>query len=278
MAPSQAAPTNPKAFGEELRTLREEAGLTLDDIIAETKISRRILDALECGKYQYLPERVFCKNFVRQYARVMRADEDRLVGAFEAAWERFLLTSGSHPPVIVPAPEPRPLLRWRFWLPIGLGAIVLLAVAAVMVRGLVSPNGLSQDPRRFSSAMPTPTPGPLPPTPVVGDRWRAAERSGDSVHEDEVVKIRAKVRDGTECWLHYRDREGNTDQRLLLGGEELALSLAGPVSLTVGNAGGVSLMVGEKEYGQLGLPGQVVHAEVSPAGLVKLGAGAAYEQ
>jgi hypothetical protein len=93
----------------------------------------------------------------------------------------------------------------------------------------------------------------------------------------DLVRLRLRVDDNKECWIHYRDRDGKTDQRLLLGGEELELELRGPVKFTVGNAGAVSVTVGETSYEELGLFGQVVHTEVSREGLVALGGGARHD-
>ena len=94
----EGPPNHPKTFGEELRHLRESAGLSLDNIAAETKISKRILHGLEEGEFRFLPERIFCRNFVIQYADVVGAESDRLVASFEDAWERFLLASFTRDP------------------------------------------------------------------------------------------------------------------------------------------------------------------------------------
>jgi len=77
--------------------------------------------------------------------------------------------------------------------------------------------------------------------------------------------------------VRYRGREGRTEQRLLVGGDELELQLEGPVKLTVGNASAARLVVGGVIYGDLGVPGQVVHAEASQQGLTELGVGPRYD-
>jgi hypothetical protein len=95
--------------------------------------------------------------------------------------------------------------------------------------------------------------------------------------DSDVISVTVRVDEGKECWIHYRDHEGMTDQRLLEGGEELRLDLIGPVKFTVGNAGAVTVVVGSMEYRDLGIPGQVIHTEVSSDGLIPLGAGARYD-
>jgi hypothetical protein len=89
----------------------------------------------------------------------------------------------------------------------------------------------------------------------------------------EKVVIVIRVRPETECWIHYRDRDGAAGGKLLAGGAEERIELAGPVKLTVGDANAVILEVAGVTYENLGRSGQVVHTEVSSSGLVVLGGG-----
>lgn len=90
---------------------------------------------------------------------------------------------------------------------------------------------------------------------------------------DSMVKIVIEVALGEECWVHYRDREGMTGERLLTNGAALNLELAGPVKLTVGNAGAAQMTIDGRIYRELGLPGQVIHTEVTRNQLTQLGSG-----
>ena len=56
-------------FGEKLRKHREQRGIALDAISNTTKISTRMLRAIEEEHFDQLPGGVFNKGFVRAYAR-----------------------------------------------------------------------------------------------------------------------------------------------------------------------------------------------------------------
>ncbi|MBI3666845.1 MAG: helix-turn-helix domain-containing protein, partial [Acidobacteria bacterium] len=56
-------------FGENLRQERLARGVSLEDISAYTKISVRLLQAVEDEDFDRLPGGIFNINFVRQYAR-----------------------------------------------------------------------------------------------------------------------------------------------------------------------------------------------------------------
>jgi transcriptional regulator with XRE-family HTH domain len=73
------------AFGEKLRKQREQRGISLDAISTTTKISPRMLRAIEDEHFDQLPGGVFNKGFVRAYARQVGLDEEETVSDYLAA-------------------------------------------------------------------------------------------------------------------------------------------------------------------------------------------------
>ena len=267
----EGTPKHPKTFGEELQRLRTEAGLSIEDIAAETKISKRILSNLENGEFRFLPQRVFCRNFVTQYAEIVGVEPRTLVDAFEAAWERFLLASGSHPSLVIEDPPLVRGFRWRFWIPVAAAVVILIAASLVIMKssGLEGQFSASQSPRAVSGdlrgvSVPVNKPRPSP-SPVLNDPV--------PLPAAELVSITIRVRPEMECWIHYRDHNGAAGGKLLSGGTEESIELPGPVKLTVGDAGAASLEVAGRTYDDLGRPGQVIHTEISSEGLIVLGPG-----
>ena len=97
---SDGTSLTPKTFGNELRQIREQADVTLADIAGETKVSVRILEALEDGQFKFLPERVFSRNFVRQYASLVGAESEEMAQAVRYSLgplsRRLGIPSGAH--------------------------------------------------------------------------------------------------------------------------------------------------------------------------------------
>jgi hypothetical protein len=235
----------------------------LEDIAEETKISRQILRSLESGDFKFLPQKVFSRNFVIQYAAVVDADPQRLAEAFEAAWERFLLASGVHLRVEVDEPPIIETIRWRFWLPVTIAAVILVVAAIVIMRSSSPEIQLGQE--RKVTPQPRAVPGVVQATPSLLPTATEVANAADR------VSILVHVHPEMECWIHYRDREGVAGGKLLAGGTTERINLMGPVKLTVGDADAVVIEVAGVEYEGLGRPGQVVHTEVSSEGLVVLG-------
>ncbi len=73
------------AFGDKLRRQRELSGLSLDAISTITKISPRMLRAIEDEHFDQLPGGVFNKGFVRAYARQIGLDEQEVLTDYLAA-------------------------------------------------------------------------------------------------------------------------------------------------------------------------------------------------
>jgi cytoskeleton protein RodZ len=71
-------------FGEKLKREREAQRTSLEEISAATKISVRLLQAIETENFDRLPGGIFNINFVRQYARHLHLDEEQVVGEFRA--------------------------------------------------------------------------------------------------------------------------------------------------------------------------------------------------
>ena len=89
------------AFGEKLRKQREQRGIGLDAISNTTKISTRMLRALEEEHFDQLPGGVFNKGFVRAYARHVGLDEQEAIADYLAA------LNGSQIPPRENLPNPR---------------------------------------------------------------------------------------------------------------------------------------------------------------------------
>lgn len=66
--PSPSAPGEQPALGLQLRRLREQRGLSLDEAARALTISRAILRALEASAYEQLPADVFVKAHLSCYA------------------------------------------------------------------------------------------------------------------------------------------------------------------------------------------------------------------
>ncbi len=72
--------------------VREQAGLTLQQISDQTKITVRNLEAIESGAFERLPGGVYATSYIRQYARAIDFDEFELLAEYHRV-------TGAPPPI-----------------------------------------------------------------------------------------------------------------------------------------------------------------------------------
>jgi cytoskeleton protein RodZ len=179
MEPPEARETPPGMAGALLRAARESSGMTIDAVAQHLKLAPRQVKAIEEGNYKELPGRTFIRGFVRNYARLVRLDPERVVSALPGGTAAPALEAPTLSPTAptigeLPTTE-RPKTPWARWaIPAVLAAIV--AVAAIYewlrppgeshVAGLATePHGAAQkDAAARTAAAPT---SPAPPVPAV---------------------------------------------------------------------------------------------------------------
>jgi len=72
-----------KTLGQRLRTVREEANITLDEAEKNTGVPKKYLLALEEGNYQILPATVYIKNYLRFYAEFLQVSPGMVIDLYE---------------------------------------------------------------------------------------------------------------------------------------------------------------------------------------------------
>jgi cytoskeleton protein RodZ len=143
------------SIGETLRRERLRRGWNLEQVAAETKITVHLLEAIEADQFDRLPGGVFARNFVRQYARMLKLDEDEIITAFRQQFEEPAEAAASeHQPEPVASFHLAPLEDFRQRLGPGssLSAFIWLVVVILACAGVY---GLWQRARRTAAAAPT---------------------------------------------------------------------------------------------------------------------------
>jgi len=76
-----------KSLGEYLRSERLNRGITLEEISRETRISTRMLQAIEDGNTESLPAGVLVKGFLRAYAQKIGLDPEAVILRYQDLYE-----------------------------------------------------------------------------------------------------------------------------------------------------------------------------------------------
>jgi len=84
-----------KEIGEELKKARLSRRIRLKSISKRTKINQKILEALEAGDFQILPE-PYIKAFIKTYAKEVGLDEREILKKYESLRKGEQIDKNSH--------------------------------------------------------------------------------------------------------------------------------------------------------------------------------------
>src|SRR3954464_1436560 len=111
--------------GERLRAAREEKGLSLEDVAAQTRIPQRHLESIEVAQWDKLPAPTYTTGFAKSYATAVGLDRVEIGEQLreEMGGQRF---ATSTPEVFEPADPARTMPKWLVFGTIA--AVILLIV------------------------------------------------------------------------------------------------------------------------------------------------------
>ncbi len=81
-----------------LATIRQNRGISLEQIANSTKISLRALEAIERGEFNKLPGGIYNTSYIRQYARAIDYDESAILSYYHQTAKAPSKTGEKEPP------------------------------------------------------------------------------------------------------------------------------------------------------------------------------------
>ena len=240
--------------GAKLRRARIESGISLAHIVSVTKISRRVLERIEAGRFEELPGGILTRGYLRAFASEIGLDPDEVVREYREQFERT--TPEDEPSKLRKSDvetEPRATRT---------SVIVAIASAVIVYFGLVrTPN--------TPSAMET---GAGTPVDAVGTRGIArAVAPAQTLHPDGASAVRAgdpkglqiELRPRAECWVSATADGRLVIYRLLHGGERATIDAVDEIRLRIGDAGVLAYAVNGQPGRSLGDLGEAVTVHVT---------------
>ncbi|HAS88660.1 MAG TPA: DUF4115 domain-containing protein [Desulfovibrio sp.] len=270
-----------KELGSRLKDERERQGLTMEQIMEITKVSRVNINAIESGNRKEFPHEVYAKGFIKTYAKALGLDAEEIGEEFS----RIIGTSVSESAneteeVAQPDYGPGPKKS-------SAGTIMLVLILIGIVGGLVyylhvnsyfstqkdaQPEVVVEETVKEDSAPPAPevetpvveeksetvasapveTEMPVTETAPVkpkveeaGEGPVAAESPVVAEHIGNIVAVTAKP--GETCWLEAIV-DGESKEYVLQEGETLSLPYEESLKLKLGNGGGVEISSNGKPF------------------------------
>jgi len=202
-----------KSLGDTLKSAREERGISMDQVIHETNISRNYLEALENEAFEEFPAEAYLVGFLRNYAEFLGLDADKIVGVYK----NYKLSEEPTPiEQLVGPPKGTAVKKILPWVAL---VIVIVAGGVLGIPRLITFIAVARDNRQTEAAQ-----------------------------VEEVLPAR-DVRPSLPLW----EGEVRPSDTLILDDESGELDIAvsddnGKLKIDAGSAGSWSLMLGEEIY------------------------------
>jgi hypothetical protein len=74
-------------FGKQLRNIRQTKGFSVEDVVHLTRITITFIEAMEIGRLDILPGRVFGRGFLKNICKAINADCTDVLMAYDACWQ-----------------------------------------------------------------------------------------------------------------------------------------------------------------------------------------------
>lgn len=275
----------PQEFGQELRRERELREVTREQLAEVTKVSVRQIEALETGRFEVLPARVFARGFVLALARHLGLDAERTAAGFNHIHEEWsagreknaaMATASSSDRIRLSRPRKNVSINTTA---LGVGVALALAVltgAAAILKGRApasqpeamrtegraevatpAPEALRLPAAVAANAVPLESGTPLV-QPAVASTSRAAAPAAASANVTPGSGRTLTLRFSDDCWTEVSVDGRVVAAELFRKGTTRRFEGGRTFVLTLGNAGGVEVVVDGAALGAVGQPGQVV--------------------
>ena len=235
-------------LGSRLRKFRTEKCIPLEEVAARTRIQARLLNAIEEGKLDQLPEPVYIKGFIKQFAEALGLNGAEFASAFPAGSSLgFIKPSWRY----LPGVQLRPMHLYLVYVLLVIGAVNGLSF--LVRRSAIPVAGLDDYPRQSQQFPASSTLPELNPQQKSGAN-NATEvvkrgQNGKPVQVGVTLKAQSWIRVVSDGRLEFEGVLPEGTQRTWVADEKL--------SVRAGNAGGVMVEFNNKNAKQMGAPGEV---------------------
>jgi cytoskeletal protein RodZ len=248
MNEAEAGGLDTAPIGERLRVAREERGMSLEELAAQTRIPIRHLQHIEVGEWSALPATTYSVGFVRSYANAIGLDGTALASELR----RQLGTGGSPAaPYYEPADPARVPPRW---LALVAGAIALLLIGGYLWwrSGVADGTRLDRDAAAGITSQPA-----APPAPKARPGAAPQPASAPAPAAQGPVTLTATA----DVWLRVYDgtKANKLIEKTMKAGESFQVPpTAQQPKILTGRPDSLQVSVGTTRIPPLGAPQQTI--------------------
>lgn len=234
-------------LGAQLSATREQHGFSLEEMVMQTRIPRRLLKGIEEANFDDLPEPVYIQGLIRQYADALGYKGAEFASTFPVGTSRVSLKPIWKNPSFA---QLRPVHLYLLYIFLILGSVSglsnWLSDATIMVNETQPQN----DP--YTSA------GNGKP---VTSKPELVSQNENFIKEKKEVQVGVTLKE--ESWIQVIADGKTAFEGTLKQGSKQTWTARKELTVKAGNAGGVLVSVNHQQAKKMGKPGQVQQLRVA---------------
>jgi cytoskeletal protein RodZ len=245
--PEIGTPEVRRQIGKDLKSAREFQEMSLEQVMAITKINVRFLESIEEGKWGFLPP-TYVKAFIRAYSSAVGLGLDKLSNRLDELFSVAVMPTAKVKPTfsyeseqtddVVPDTEGG-MFSWadrnRTVVFFGIVAIIaVLLIAYYLTRQTEAPQAVYQDTQETNDQK--------APAPVDTARPVAIPVKPDTT-KPKATTFKLKLTSSDTCYVKIEHNDAVIFERTLWPGNHEELQPPYPVRMSLGNAPGIRLEV-----------------------------------
>ena len=233
-------------LGDQLRLKRQEQGLSLEKVAAKTLIQRRLLQALEAGQLDELPEPVYIQSFIKKYAHMLGLNGEELASTFPTGYTRLSIKPSWRS---LAAAQLRPIHLYLLYIIVIICAVNGLSQMLLRSDLQISSSQNQEKPEVDPNSMGQVLPKHSEKLKSVSATPNAATKISQPVRIEVTLKAQSWIRVVADGKMQFEGLLPEGTQRTWVAQEQL--------TVRAGNAGGVLVTFNQEKAKQLGSPGEV---------------------
>jgi cytoskeletal protein RodZ len=234
-----------KEIGAYLRQLRLEKGLRIEQITAKTLIRQVLLEALEEGRYEDLPEPVFVQGFIKRYGDALGLNGTELAKNF--AINFFLLDSENKN---IDAKQKSNIKSIH--IPLAVPYAILLAFASFALFIKLSPQNSAESVAKSKNQ-----------SSAAIEKTVTSLQTGAS-RSSRLFPVEVSIELQDDSWLRVKADGKTAFEGTLNKGERKTWTANKHLTILSQNAGAVLVSANKKEQKPLGNSGRVKQVTFTP--------------
>jgi len=242
-----------KEIGSQMRQVRTEKSISIDEVATKTRIQPRLLVAIEEGNLDALPEPVYIQGLIKQFAEALGLNGLDYASAFPIGQQTYTISPSWRQ---LPAAQLRPLHLYVIY--------ILLIVASVsglsyLVEQQSAGNNIEpQSSQEQVSTKPT-VENPNPQLAIAN-----SPSSTQASPETQSRPVELKVSIKKDAWVRVTSDGKIVYEGILSAGNEKSWTAEQSLTLRTGNAGGVVVEPNQQLPTVLGNTGEVKEVAYFP--------------